>query len=106
MQYMTFWTDPSITPTMWLGLLFGVMCLATSFAQRAGESPFEQQSSKDMVSKYRNLTANAMVLADYTKPGAYTLETLLFYAESEYLRSDDSHVRVCVLSGLIVRLAK
>lgn len=54
---------------------------------------------------YRVRAAQCLVLANYTKPGAYTVETILLYSQVEFLLCNDAQVSVWVILGMTVRLA-
>ena len=91
---------------MWLGLLYSIMCLGAFFVYRAGgDASPSSESSIPAIHRYRTLAASAIVLADYTKPQPYTLESLIVYTGNELLRNDAAQVKVWVLTGMIMRLA-
>ena len=102
-QYRQFWRDPKDTPTMWLGLLFAILSLASSFSLRDVDP--NSQVAKNMlmtVNRYHTLAGSAAVLADFTKPKAHTMECLMLYGAG--LRSNDAFVNVWLILGLIVRI--
>ena len=103
-EYRRFWKGPKDTPVMWLGLLYAVMSLATSFGLRDNDPNSPQaQSILQQVNKYHSFAASAAVLADFTKPKQYTIECLILYAAG--LRSNNAFVNVWLMIGLIVRLS-
>nr|POE59043.1 transcription factor lepe [Quercus suber] len=103
-EYRQFWKSPKSTPTMWLGLLFSILSLATSFGLRdCDRSSPQAQSILSRFCRFHSLAASAAVLADYTKPKEYTLECLVLYASG--LRSDNAFVSVWLMVGLVIRLA-
>jgi len=103
-EYRRFWRSPNDTPTMWFGLLYAILSLASSFGLRETDprSP-EAQAVLVNVNKYHSLSASAALLADFTKPKQYTLECLILYSAG--LRSNNAFVNVWLMIGLIVRLA-
>jgi hypothetical protein len=83
-----------------------MLCLATYFSLRAGDDSSQSLATAlDWTSKYRLLCAQSLVLADYTKPGRYTVEALFLLGESEFLQHGDSAAKCWVLHGLVVRCA-
>lgn len=103
-EYRRFWRNPKETPTMWLGLLYAILSLAASFGLRDSDPQSKAAQAILMdVNKYHTLSAGAAVLADFTKPKAYTLECLILYAAG--LRSNNAFVNVWLMIGLVVRLA-
>jgi hypothetical protein len=57
------------------------------------------------VSYYREKVVQCLVLANYTKCPPYTIETVLLYFGTEYLRTADTQFSVYVLVGMIIRMA-
>lgn len=105
-KYEKHWLDPSKTDPVWLGQLFAIICLSMYSYHRADDEPYEYQGrTLSLAANYRALTAQCLLLADYTKPVIYVLETMLLHLHAEYARSRDSDVGVWVLVGMIVRLA-
>lgn len=58
-----------------------------------------------LIGSYRNNCMQALVLSQYTKPGPYTIETLIFYMEGEFIISNDDQVHLYLLIGNIIRLS-
>lgn len=98
-QYRAFWRDPKDTPTMWLGLLFAILSLASSFSLRDVDSNSQAAKQTLMtVNRLHTLAGSAAVLADFTKPKAHTMECLMLYGAG--LRSNDAFVNVWLILGL------
>ncbi|KAL9611807.1 MAG: hypothetical protein Q9167_003575 [Letrouitia subvulpina] len=102
--------DPAVHPKSmgpsWLGQIYAVLCLAMHSYYRMGDEPTEYRGkSLALASKYRSLTAQCLLRADFLKPFSYTIETLLLHLHGEYARSRDAEVGIWVLVGMIVRLA-
>ena len=105
-QYARHWTDPSKTSPVWVGMLFAMMRLAMMSYHRDGDEPPEfRGKSLDLAGQYRTQMAQCLVLADYTKPHKYVIETLILHLHSEFARSRETEVSVWVLVGMIARLA-
>lgn len=51
--------------------------------------------------QFQDLAACAISLADYTKPKKYTIEALFLYASCEYMRQDDSQVRLWLFMAIV-----
>lgn len=82
------------------------MGLATFAALGAGEQPPNPQDTQmEAIRGYRNCCMQALVLSHYTKPGPYTIETLIMYMEGEFLMSKDDQAHLYLLIGNIVRLS-
>lgn len=96
---------------MWIGLLFAMMCVATQYEQfspNESAAVFHEQSTPDprhLISAYREKTIQCLVLGNYIKAPAYTVETLLLHLHSEYVRREDTQTGSWILLGMIVRLA-
>jgi hypothetical protein len=83
-----------------------MLCLATFYCLRAGDGLIDSpEQSLRNANKYRSLCAQSLVLANYFKPGLYTMEALLLHFESEFAQPGDSAAKCWVLHGMAVRLA-
>jgi hypothetical protein len=91
---------------MWIGLLYAMLCLAMFYRLRAGDDLlYSPEQGLSNANKYRALCAQSLVLANYFKPGLYTMEALLLYFESEFAQPGDSAAKCWVLHAMAVRLA-
>jgi len=105
-EYDRHWLNPEETPIIWLGLVYGMMCIALQSYTRAGDEPPEYQNKSWAMSKeYRDMTAQCLVIADITQPIIGMLETLILHVHAEYARSRDAEVGILISTGIIVRLA-
>ncbi|EEP76710.1 conserved hypothetical protein [Uncinocarpus reesii 1704] len=105
-EYERHWQDPSITSIVWIGMTFAMMRLAMlSYHRDEDEPPEFRGKSLDVAKSYRSSMAQCLVLADYTKPHRYVLETLILHLQGEYSQTSDAQISLWVLVGIIVRLA-
>ncbi|KAJ4365100.1 hypothetical protein N0V83_008718 [Neocucurbitaria cava] len=110
-EYNTFWSQPFETPTMWLGLLYGILALGARFqVTYAGIGPLLQGDPTTSLFSarmdyYREKVVQCLILANYTKCPPYTVETFFLYFGTEYLRSADTQLGMYLLVGMIVRVA-
>ena len=105
-QYNVHWADPSKTSIVWVAMLFAMLRIALlSYARDGDEPPELAGKSLDLSNTYRTALANCLILADYTKPHQYIIETLIFHLHAEFRRSRDCEASLWVLVGMIVRLA-
>jgi hypothetical protein len=105
-EYDRHWLNPEETPIIWLGLVFGMMCIALQSYTRAGDEPPEYHNKSWAMSKeYKDLTAQCLVMADITQPIIGMLETLILHVHAEYARTRDAEVGILISTGIIVRLA-
>ncbi|KAI9934646.1 hypothetical protein AWENTII_005837 [Aspergillus wentii] len=105
-QYNKHWEDPSQTCIVWIALLFAMMRLAMlSYNHKGDEPPEFRGKSMDMAGNFRNLMAQCLTLADYTKPYPYLIETLVFHLHGDFCQTREANVSVWVLVGVIARLA-
>ncbi|KAK8059220.1 fungal-specific transcription factor [Apiospora saccharicola] len=104
--YEAFWANPTETPVIWLGLLFGMICLAVI---TSGVSEISYGSDTDNtilpVNIYREKTAQCLVAGEYTKCGPYVLETMIHYVYIEFLLSPDADHDLWFLLALEVNTA-
>ncbi|KIY03446.1 uncharacterized protein Z520_00137 [Fonsecaea multimorphosa CBS 102226] len=110
-EYDRFWEDPTSASTMWIGLLFGLMCLAVQYQQF---SPNEERrlqiagsQPESLVRLYRQKTIQCLVLSKYFQGPRYAVETLLLYLFIEALRGDETKNLhgPWVVWGTLVRIA-
>lgn len=105
-QLRAHWQDPSRTPIMWLGLLYAVLCLAMLSYHKVGDEPSEWKGrTLELAAEYRLRTVQCLVCADYTKPGEYTVETLLLYVFGEFSSRWDADLSLWLISSLVTRVA-
>ncbi|KAK7928915.1 fungal-specific transcription factor [Apiospora marii] len=104
--YEAFWANPTGTPVIWLGLLFGMICLAviTSGASEMSHAGDAEHAILP-VNIYREKTAQCLVAGEYTKSGPYVLETMIHYLYIEFLLSPDADHDLWFLLGLEVNTA-
>ncbi|KAI1386867.1 fungal-specific transcription factor domain-containing protein [Hypoxylon trugodes] len=105
-QLRSHWQDPSKSTVMWLGLLYAMLCLAMLSYHKVGDEPPEWKGrSLELAAEYRLRTVQCLVVADYTKPVEYTVETLLLYLFGEYSSRWDADLSLWIITGIITRLA-
>ncbi|PLN82726.1 putative C6 transcription factor [Aspergillus taichungensis] len=105
-QYNKHWEDPSQTCIVWVGMLLSIMRLAMlSYHREEDEPPEFRGKSLDMAGTFRNLMAQCLTLADYTKPWPYLIEALMFHLHGDFSQTREADVSVWVLVGVIARLA-
>jgi hypothetical protein len=59
----------------------------------------------EMAQTYRRCCIQCLRLSDYTKPGKYTIETILAHMEGEFAFSGDEQVACYLLLGVALRIA-
>lgn len=105
-QLRTHWQDPTKSSVMWVGLLYGTLCLAMLSYHKVGDEPPEWKGrSLELAAEYRLRTVQCLVVADYTKPVDYTVETLLLYLFGEYSSRWDADLGLWLITSIITRIA-
>jgi Fungal specific transcription factor domain len=107
-EYARLWDDSSQTPVMWLAILYGTMALGARIQDNKafyGEPKNGERPEYLPPEHFQQLAACALGLADYTKPKQYTLEALMIYASCEYMRQDNSQVRLWMFMAVVLRTA-
>ncbi|KAI0390694.1 hypothetical protein F5Y17DRAFT_48618 [Xylariaceae sp. FL0594] len=105
-QLRSHWQDPSKTHIMWIGLLYGMLCLAMLSYHKVGDEPPEWRGrSLELAAEYRLRTVQCLVAADYTKPVEYTVETMLLYLFGEYSSRWDADLSLWIITSIITRIA-
>ncbi|KIW97496.1 uncharacterized protein Z519_01080 [Cladophialophora bantiana CBS 173.52] len=110
-EYDRFWEDPTSASTMWIGLLFALMCLAVQYQQFSPDEERRLQIAESepgaLVRLYRQKTIQCLILGKYFQGPRYTVETLLLYLFIETLREEDTKnlYGPWVVWGVLVRIA-
>ena len=92
---------------MWYGLVFSIMTLALQSYKQTGEEPPELNGkpTSELSAQYRRLTAQCLVLEDYTNPSTDVIETIILHLQAEAGRSRDCESGIIIVVGILVRLA-
>jgi hypothetical protein len=105
-QLRAYWQDPSKSSIMWIGMLYGMLCLAMLSYHKVGDEPPEWRGrSLDLAAEYRLRTVQCLVVADYTKPVDYTVETMLLYLFGEYSSRWDADLGLWLITSITTRIA-
>lgn len=110
-EYNEFWRNPTETPVMWIGMLYGIFAIAIRVQSLIEEhdngitDPSQRTFSQARQDLYRQKIAQCLVLANYTKCPPYTMEAFLSYFVVEYLRTRDTQHGIWLLVGMLVRIA-
>ncbi|KAJ5899938.1 hypothetical protein N7495_004682 [Penicillium taxi] len=100
------WDDPSQTQIVWIAMLFAIMRLAMLSYHREGDEPPEfKGKAMDMAGSFRHSVAQCLTMADYSKPHAWLIESLIFHLHGDFSQTREADVSVWVLTGVIARLA-
>ncbi|KAI2635067.1 fungal-specific transcription factor domain-containing protein [Xylaria nigripes] len=100
------WQNPSKSSITWIGLLYAILCLAMLSYHKVGDEPPEWRGrSLDLAAEYRLRTVQCLVEADYTKPGEYTVETMILYLFGEYSSRWDADLSLWLINSIITRIA-
>ncbi|KAF2274183.1 uncharacterized protein EI97DRAFT_451767 [Westerdykella ornata] len=106
-QYETFWGNPSDLPIAWVGLLFGMMCLAVLASEAVeftAENGADQQAAQ--ISLYREKIVQSLMLSEYTQSGPHVLEAMIHYVYIEFALHADADKDIWFLLAIEVNLAK
>lgn len=100
------WQDPAKSSIMWVGLVYSMLCLAMLSYHKVGDEPAEWKGrSFELAAEYRLRTVQCLVVADYTKPVEYTVETMIHYLFGEWSSRWDADVGCWLIVSQIVRVA-
>lgn len=105
-QYDRYWEDPDQACISWIGMLFAMMRLAMLSYHREGDEPPEfRDKSLHMAAGFRNLLAQCLALADYTRSPPFLIEALIFHLHGDFCQARDADISIWVLVGVTARLA-
>ncbi|KAI0146987.1 fungal-specific transcription factor domain-containing protein [Xylariaceae sp. FL1272] len=104
-EYEAFWKDPYTVSFAWVGLLFGMICLAAIVSETFNPEYRAESSQQDHIQVYREKVVECLVAAEYTKPGEHVLEAMIQYIYLEFLLGPDAKEDLWFLLGLEVNMA-
>ncbi|KAH9888302.1 fungal-specific transcription factor domain-containing protein [Xylariomycetidae sp. FL2044] len=110
-HYEAYWSNPDGTPITWVGMLFGMFCIATQFYSHDTTLSHEtlqghgRCSSQAKILEYREKTVQSLQLGKYTKGGPYVIETLIHYLMIEHALRRDADIGTWLITGFIIHLA-
>ncbi|RYP42027.1 hypothetical protein DL767_000539 [Monosporascus sp. MG133] len=105
-QLRAHWQDPSKSSIMWIGLVYGTLCLAMLSYHKVGDEPLEWKGrSLELAAEYRLRTVQCLVVADYTKAVEFTVETLCLYLFGEYSSRWDADLGLWLIASILTRIA-
>ncbi|ORY57546.1 uncharacterized protein BCR38DRAFT_449404 [Pseudomassariella vexata] len=105
-QLQDHWKDPAKSPIMWVGLVYAMLTLAMLSYHKVGDEPPEWKGrSIELAAEYRLRTVQCLVVADYTKPVEYTVETMVLYLFGEWSSRWDADLGLWLITSLITRIA-
>ncbi|KAI1077172.1 hypothetical protein F5B20DRAFT_283726 [Whalleya microplaca] len=105
-QMRAHWQDPSKSSLMWIGLVYSMLCLAMLSYHKVGDEPPEWKGrALELAAEFRLRTVQCLVVADYTKPVEYTVETMLLYLFGEYSSRWDADLSLWLINSIITRIA-
>jgi hypothetical protein len=110
-QYESFWNQPQSAPLMWIGTLYGLLCMGSYYEFFA--TPITEQNPTPVlpvetqlqVEIWRRKMIECMVLGGYANGVPHTIETMQLYLHVEFLGEPDSPTEFWLLLGLMIRLA-
>jgi hypothetical protein len=76
-----------------------------SYIEAEGNAITDPFGGHGTLEEYTKRTIQCLVAADYTKPVAYTIETLLLYIGAELLSVQDASIEISLVLGMTIRLA-
>lgn len=81
------------------------MNLAIFSFRTDGELTSSMSNLEEREDEFRLQAAYCLIRDKYTKPSKYTIEALLLYGQTEYVRSPDAQYELWVVFGVAMRLA-
>jgi hypothetical protein len=105
-QLRNHWQDPNKSPIMWVGLVYSMLCLAMLSYHKVGDEPAEWKGrTLELAAEYRLRTVQCLVVADYTKPVEFTVETMILYLYGEWSSRWDADLGLWLITSTITRIA-
>ncbi|KAJ9256493.1 transcriptional regulator family: Fungal Specific TF [Paecilomyces variotii] len=86
-EYEKFWMNPHAAPVLWIGLLYAILSVSSSFRQIRTGGSFE---SPITIGALQTKTIQCLLLGKYIHASEYVLETLILHLESKFIGSVNS----------------
>jgi Fungal specific transcription factor domain len=103
-QYDQHWRAPQDSDIVWLGLTYSMMMVALVSYHKNGDEPLEYRGrTEQMYRDYKRLTAQSLMLIDFTKGAPYVLELYLIYLLADLNRSRDLDINIIIGISILVR---
>lgn len=94
--------NPHAAPVLWIGLLYAILSVSSSFRQIRTGGSFE---SPITIGALQTKTIQCLLLGKYIHASEYVLETLTLHLESKFIGSVESSLDLWHLMGIIIRTA-
>ncbi|KAI1348456.1 fungal-specific transcription factor domain-containing protein [Xylaria sp. FL0043] len=105
-EYEAFWENSDAVSFAWVGLLFGILCLAVMASDPQHPSFGSETDHKQLqIELYRQKIVDCLIMSEYTKPGPYVLEAVIHYLCVEFLLEPDAQDGLWFLLALEVNMA-
>ncbi|KIV95267.1 hypothetical protein PV10_02940 [Exophiala mesophila] len=101
-QYEHFWDHQDAVSANWISVLFSLMSLGSEFSEYPN-GPMSQ--GHDTASHFRRQSAKSLIVANYARPSAHTVEALMLYLYCELLRSDSTSFGLNLVLTTTIRTA-
>lgn len=105
-QYDQHWANPQESDVIWLGLTYAMMQIAIVSFQQSGDEPTEYRGrTEQMYRDYKRLTAQCLMLADFSKNAPYMMESFIFYLLADLGKNKEMDQNAMVGIAILVRQA-
>ncbi|OBT38538.1 hypothetical protein VE00_10968 [Pseudogymnoascus sp. WSF 3629] len=104
-RYEDFWKDPLHASPLWVSIMFSLCCMSAKINELPVPEPsvFEGQSNARTI--FLNAAGQCLVLGEFSRPQSQVMEALALYAQCKYMFSLDPSRELCIILGVISRLA-
>lgn len=104
-EYGEFWRRPRAVSLPWLSLLYSILSLTLQYALSSQKELHGVMLPEALARTYTIRSTQCLVVSDYAKPTAYTLEAMMLNQACEHYWAEDSHFRATLVLSMVVRLA-
>lgn len=105
-QYDHHWRSPQDSDIVWLGLTYSMMMVALVSYEKNGDEPLEYRGrTEQMYKDYKRLTAQSLMLTDFSRGVPYLLEMYIFYILADLGRSKDAEINILIGTTTLARHA-
>jgi hypothetical protein len=97
-QYLSFWTNPTITSPLWLSMLFSICHVSSNVISGRREN-------QGIDHRFSVAAARCLAIGEYFRPKQFAVESLALYAHSQCLTTLDLPSDLAPIFGILGRTA-
>ncbi|KFY36210.1 hypothetical protein V494_05224 [Pseudogymnoascus sp. VKM F-4513 (FW-928)] len=104
-QYELFWEDPLSASPLWVSMMFSLFCISARVNEVSLSAPSGLEGKSTARTTFLRAAGKCLVLGEFSRPQRHAIEALTVYAHCKYMLSPDPSRELCIIFGVLSRLA-